>query len=181
MNRAADIQTRWVDDPFISRAEKLAQLDKNPNNLRAGQERVATNMRTLLGGFASFRNATETQKAVAIRFKNAHDNGMVGGASAIKPQEKVSGGGQNPELAFIIGEDARRDWLFAQRILGAVDFMILESVIIKEKTARDIANKLPAKFGDNERTARRNASQAIYSALDRLAVGWELSTVEVSD
>ncbi len=179
MTRAADIQTQWRDDPSTSRAEKLAQLDKNPNNLRAGQERVLVNMRTTLGGFASFRRATETQKAVAMRFKNAHDNGMVGGASAIKPQEKVSGGGQNPELAFIIGEDARRDWLFAQTILGAFDFMILEDVIIKEKTARDLAKKLPAKFGDNMRTGRRNASKAIYAALDKLAVGWDLASVDV--
>ena len=182
MNKAADIQTRWVDDPFVSRAEKLAQLDKNPNNLRAGQERVTTNMRTLLGGFVIFRQATETQKATAIKFKNAHDNGMVGGTRAQDyGKEPVDGGGVNPELAFIIGDDARKDWLFAQTILGAVDFMILESVVIKEKTARDIAKKLPARFGDNERTARRNASKAIYSAIDKLAVGWGLATVEVSD
>jgi hypothetical protein len=181
VNRAANIQTQWRDDPSVSRAEKLHQLDKDPNNRRAGQAVVNVNMRTILGGFAAFRKATETQKATAIRFKNAHDNGQVGGTRAQDyGKEYVDGGGVNPELAFIIGDKARKDWLFAQSILG-IDFLLLEAVIIHERTATDLAKRLPARFGDKKRTAERNASQAIYSALDRLAEGWGLSTIEVRD
>lgn len=181
MTKAADIQTQWRDDPSVSRSEKLYQLDKDPNNLRAGQARVNINMRTILGGFAAFRGATEAQKQTAIRFKNAHDNGQVGGARAQDyGKEYVDGGGVNPELAFIIGDKARKDWLFAQAILG-IDFLLLEAVIIHERTATDLAKRLPARFGENERTGRRNASDAVYAALDRLAEGWGLSTVEVRD
>lgn len=181
MNNAADIQTQWRDDPSMSRAEKLHQLDINPNKPHVGQERVDVNMKTLLGGFANFRSATEAQKETVMRFKNAHDNGQVGGTRAQDyGKEYVDGGGINPESVFIIGMKARKDWLFAQQILGAIDFMLLESVVIKEHTTRQIAQRLPAKFGDDVENGRKKVARTIFNAVDRLAVGWDLATIDVS-
>ncbi|MCZ4270906.1 hypothetical protein [Maritalea porphyrae] len=177
MNKA-DIQTRFLDDPTMSKAERLHQHEKRPNDPRVGKERVNVNLATRLGGYSKFKNRTAVREEIATRFLYTYERGMIGGGTDYTLKEAVDSSGANPELNLIKGADARALIIEAQMILGYY-YDFLEWVIVRGETTTQLARRYPRMFTGSEKTARIKAGEAIHKGLDMLAEKWGMVTIEV--
>ena len=178
MKRAADIQTRLLPDPTMSRAEKLHQLDKRPNDPKVGNAHVEVNLATRLGGYSRFKNRTLLREETAAKFLAYYERGMIGGGSDYTIKEPVDSSGASPELNLIKGHDARAKMIEAQMILEE-KYDFLEWVIVRGETTTQLAKRYPRMFTGVEKTARMKAAEAIQEGLDMLAENWGMVTIEV--
>lgn len=178
VERVLTVQTRLLDNPLISRAEKLAQLDKRPNDPKVGKEYVDVNLQTRLGGYSRFKNRTAVREETAAKFLAYYERGMIGGGTDYTIKEPVDSSGVSPELNLIKGQDARKLMIEAQMILQyRYDF--LEWVIVRGETTTELAKRYPRMFTGKEKTARMKAADAIQEALDILAEKWGMVTISV--
>ncbi|KGM44477.1 hypothetical protein JY97_00610 [Alkalispirochaeta odontotermitis] len=180
MTRAANIQTRLLDDPSMSRAEKLAQLDKRPNDPKVGKAHVDINLATRLGGYSKFKKRTIMREEIAARFLSYYEQGMIGGGTDYTIKEPVDSSGADPERNIVKGDYARRMMIEAQMIL-AYRFDFLEWVIVRGDTTSQLAARYPRMFDGASKTARIKAGEAIHEALDMLAENWGMVTVKSSN
>lgn len=164
------VEERRVDNPTTSWAQFLYELDHGQPY--AGQNRVAVNLTTLMGGFARFRG-TEAQQKAAGRFKSLYERSQLGGSKAVDPSiEAVDGGKNNPEAIFEIGADARRAYIEAQAFLGPVDFKHAEFVIIGENGPTAYARyRLRGERANNGQVTARYQVE-FRRIMDRLSELW---------
>jgi hypothetical protein len=170
MNR--NIGTAEFDNPHTTYAQTL--YDEERGIERPGKIVVPVNLRTMLGGFASFRG-TDLQNETVKRFRSIFEGAQIGGARACDPSiEPVDGGGVRQESASIIGADARRKYAAAKHALGSTDLKRLEFVVIGESGPTAYARWRTGNRRPNSRVVSKAMVEMRVIVL-KLAKHWELA------
>lgn len=175
--KQAGVVERQVDDPSATDANYLEEKKRVGDLTKVGKVLVRYDPKITMGGYGRFQKRPPDHEMAAVRFRNAYENGQVGGAKAQEPRDKVDGSCPNPDLNFIIGCDARRDWLEAQAKLTAVGFIILERLVVHDTSGRQIMKDFQGTLFDGaERTIKRQFRAFIDEQLDALCELWGYST-----
>lgn len=158
MPRIVEIQ--MLPDPSMTDAEYFHQRRTKPGPF-VGKAPVAVNLIELVGGFARFEDRTEAQMAAAARYRLLWERSQIGGARAVDISAiRVDKSGPPEDIAFMIGEDARREYRAAVQCLGMIRSALVESVVVHDRPLRQIAS------GSR---ARARVGQELREALDDLA------------
>jgi len=161
------VEKRRVQDPSMSRAELLHQLERFPDARWVGFIRADTNMSELIGGMSRIRKRTETQTQAAAEFKNLSERAMLGAGGAIDyaaPRVDTSPGAGN--VVADTGEDARRRLRNARFRLGTLT-SIADRVIVGGETVSEVAEA----FGKGKGGAARDrVTRMVLEAADLPAI-----------
>jgi len=179
MNEQDAIEERQLDGrPLTTFAEYLHQL--NSGNPEAGVLRARVNMRTILGGFFSFKGNEAQNRAAAI-VKTTWERSIIGGARAVDPSvEPVDGGYRNPEAVFEQGADARKLKARIEDALGDEDTGRLLQVVIVGLGPTAYA-KWRYRTMNKPNTGHIKAGvREMFGILDRLADELDLTAVGAS-
>ena len=166
---SADFEQAWVDNPHTTYAQWVHEAtDGRPD---AGKTMVTRDKRTRMGAFHQY-HGTEAEERVAEQFKSLSERSQVGGSRAVDTtKEPVDGGWLNPEMAFISGEQARRQMSAARTYLGASDFAIFEAVCVKAWGPTRLASWVEKARSPNTRRIGKTADR-VRGIARRLMAHW---------
>lgn len=168
---------RLVQDPSMSDAEFYHQRSIKPDSPHVGLVVAPFNFQTYIGGFHRF-GGDEFQIAAAAKFKRLHELSQIGGARACDPEkEPVDGGGINPEAAFQIGADARKEFIAMQDFLGRAMFRRFEYVVIGGKGPTAYVRYITGIQKPNARLVSRGKVE-VRRIANNLAVHFGLATAK---
>lgn len=161
------VEHRLVQDPSMSDAEYFhqRQVKSGPH---IGKVYVAMNMIEYIGGLARLKGASEMQIMAAARYRNAYDRAQIGGARAVDyAAVKVDTSGPREDVLAGRQVDALEAYKDAVRCLGIIRSSFVERVVCHDQslTHRGMGAR-----------ARDRAKEVLLSALDDLAVHFQLTT-----
>lgn len=160
------IERRRVQDPMMSRAELLHQIEQFPDARWVGYTRADVNLSELIGGLSRIRRRTEAQTQGAAAFRNAAEQAQIGGAKAIDyGAVKVDSSGPTGDSVTEKSERARKQYQDAIERLGDVA-PIAERIIVQGFTVSEAAQWLGLGSGG---AARQKLTSAVLAAADELA------------
>jgi hypothetical protein len=164
------IEKRYVQDPMMTRAELLHQLDMAPNQRWVGHIKAEANMSILIGGLARVRRRTEAQTRGAGWFRDIAERAQLGGARAIDyTAARVDTSGPTETGVADAGADARAEYKRAREELGlgTLRLAVAERVVVEGETIAHVAEAMG--FGKGG-AAREKLTSVALDAADILAL-----------
>lgn len=166
----AAVSRRVVDDPMLTSAEHAHRARIG----RAVTVEVDVRLASLIGGLARMKR-TPAQEAAAARYRGLWERAQIGGARATDYSAvRVDTSGPSEAAVWETGEDARRGYGAAVRVLGPFSAAVVEKVICHEMGVRQAAVALGWGQGGQ---ARGRLLLVLREALAKLAVHFHAAGV----
>lgn len=138
------IAKRRVENPLRNDwivEEALRELGIKPEDLPSIID-ADVRLVSLIGGLARI-GRTEGQTLAAARYRLLWERSQIGGSKATDySQAKVDVSGAAQNLVADIGADARGEYMSAVQRLGMLKSQLVEEVVCRERTVRDLARSL---------------------------------------
>ncbi len=172
-HRKPILQTRTIEDPMLTVAEKLHRIEEDaskPRRDQPGYLSAVVNVEVQIGGLARVRGLTEPQREGAKDFKSAADHAQIGGSRAIDYESpRVDVSGARADLVEEIGADARATYTAARKALGEGTLLlrVAEKVIVEGKSITECAEYLGMGTGGQARRTVTRHARAAASVLAR--------------
>ncbi|MBF0680070.1 MAG: hypothetical protein IR164_14140 [Devosia sp.] len=163
------IEKHSMPDPSMSDAERLHRAGKRAANTVV----VDVNMTTRLGGMARIRTREEAHAEAAARFNMVFDRVGNVGPKAIDPSAiRVDGGSAGGADALLVQAEAAGKHFGALRdALSPRQWAISVAIIANDES---IAKAARSVFGADNGGRRRQVTEGLKSALDRIAAHFGL-------
>lgn len=134
------------------------------------------NLVVMIGGFARVGNRTAEQTLAACRYRNLWEQSRLGSSKAIDyAQVRVDSSGPSESAIWERGEDARRAYAQAVRLLGMRLSLLVELVVCEEWSIRQAARRLEGADGG---AAQERTRERLIEAVDKLAAHFKLGSAE---
>jgi len=163
-----------IDNPMLTEGLQ----DGNSKGETKIPERVEQphNLVVMVGGFARVSGRTPEQTLAASRYRSLWEQSRLGTSIAMDYEAvRVDTSGPSEAAIWERGEDARRAYARAVRLLGVQLSWLVELVVCEEWSIRQAARKLE---GDEGGAAQERTKRRLVEAVDRLVAHFRLGGAE---